>query len=280
MNILTADLIRVMRNVSVHCDNEERRKHVQQYVHRMQYSGYDQSDRVAVYKKAKRCFDNIVQESENGGTPVYRSKTYQRATREKERNNKRRNWYGKGGDETVMFVDATPGSALAKKFKNVLSTCGLKIRVVERTGESVKSLLTKSDPFRTKTCNTTSCVVCSTFPKISCKTRDAVYKITCKGCGEFYIGETSRSIGQRYAEHCSQHMNRTSASVFAPHFKVRHGSSPQELELKILKTCPGDAMLRQVTEAVHIAIEKPSLNTKQEWRRRIMNDVAADVNVS
>ena len=245
MNILTADLIRVMRNVSVHCDNEERRKHVQEYVHRMQYSGYDQSDRVAVYKKAKRCFDNIVQESENGGKPVYRSKTYQRAMREKERNNKRRNWYGKGGDETVMFVDATPGSALAKKFTGVLRTCGLNIRVVERTGETVKSLLTKSDPFRTKTCNT-----------------------------------TSRSIGQRYAEHCSQHVNRTSASVFAPHFKVKHGSSPQELELKILKTCPGDAMLWQVTEAVHIAIEKPSLNTKQEWRRRVMNDVATDVNVS
>ena len=75
-------------------------------------------------------------------------------------------------------------------------------------------------------------------------------------------------------------MNRTSAAVFAPHFKVKHNSSPKELELKILKTCPCDAMLRQVTEAVHIAIEKPSLNTKQEWRRRIMNDVAADVNVS
>jgi hypothetical protein len=279
MNILTADLIRVMRNVSEHCDAEEREKHVQHYVHRMQYSGYNQTDRVAVYKKAKRCFDSIVQDAANGTKPLYRPKTYQRETREKEKKNKQRNWYGKGGDETVMFVDATPGSVLAKKFRDTLTSCGLKIRVVERTGDSIKSLLTKSDPFRTKTCDPTSCIVCSAFPKISCKTRDCVYKITCKGCGEFYIGETSRSIGQRYAEHCVQQRNQSSSSVFAPHFKTKHGSNQQDLELKVLKSCPGDPMLRQVTEAVHIAIEKPSLNTKQEWRRRIMSDTTVDVNV-
>ena len=159
-----------------------------------------------------------------------------------------------------------------KKFRDTLTLCGLKIRVVERTGDSIKSLLTKSDPFRTKTCDPTSCIVCSAFPKISCKTRDCVYKITCKGCGEFYIGETSRSIGQRYTEHCVQQRNQSSSSVFAQHFKIKHGSNQQDLELKVLKSCPGDPMLRQVTEAVHIAIEKPSLNTKQEWRRRIMSD--------
>ena len=37
-------------------------------------------------------------------------------------------------------------------------------------------------------------------------------------------------------------------------------------------------MLRQVTEAVHISCEKPTLNTKMEWRKRIMNQVEVDVN--
>ena len=221
MNILTADLIRVMRNVSEHCEDGEREKHVQLYINRMQYSGYSQSDHVHVYKKAKRCFDNIVQESKNGGTPLYRRKTYQRTLREKEKSNKRRNWYSKGGDETVMFVDATPGGALAKQFRDTLTSCGLKIRVVERTGDSIKSLLTKSDPFRTQTCDPNSCGVCSAFPKISCKTRDAVYKITCKGCGEFYIGETSRSIGQRYAEHCAQHRNQMQRLSLRPSLQVK-----------------------------------------------------------
>ena len=59
----------------------------------------------------------------------------------KEKVNKRKNWYGKGGHETVMFVDSTPGSKLAKEFRQILDSCGLKIRVVERTGESIKNLI-------------------------------------------------------------------------------------------------------------------------------------------
>ena len=95
--------------------------------------------------------------------------------------------------------------------------------------------------------------------------------MTCKGCGECYIGETSRSIGERFAEHCAQHKNLTTGSVFAPHFKLKHAGLEQDLELKIIRTCAGDAMLRQVTEAVCIAEEKPKLNTKMEWRRRVMS---------
>ena len=206
----------------------------------MQYSGYSQADRITVYKKAKERFERMVKDDKDSETPLYRGKMYQQATREKEKVNKRRNWYGKGGHETVMFVDSTPGSKLAKEFREVLHSCDLKIRVVERTGDSIKNLLARSDPFHTKTCQTTSCKVCSSFPKISCKTRDSVYKVTCKGCGEFYIGETARSIGERYEEHCSQHMNRRDSSVFAPHFKQKHGGVQQLLDLKLLKTCPGD----------------------------------------
>ena len=40
MNILIADLVRVMRNVSNYCQESERTKHIQQYIHRMQFSGY------------------------------------------------------------------------------------------------------------------------------------------------------------------------------------------------------------------------------------------------
>jgi hypothetical protein len=276
MNILISDLVRIMRNVSEFCASGERDKHVQMFIQRMQYSGYSQADRIAVYKKAKEKFNTIVQDDRDGKSPLYRGKMYNQPAREKEKANKRKNWYGKGGHETVMFVDSTPGSKLAKEFRQILDSCDLKIRVVERTGESIKNLITRSDPFQTKKCPPASCEICTSFPKISCKTRDSVYKIICKGCGEFYIGETSRSIAERYKEHCALHANRSESSVFAPHFKLRHNGVQQPLDLKLLKTCPGDAMLRQVTEAVHIACEKPTLNTKMEWRKRIMTQV--DVN--
>ena len=54
ISILVSDLVRVMRNVSVQCNGEERSKHVQHFIHRMQFSGYSQEDKVLVYKKAKK----------------------------------------------------------------------------------------------------------------------------------------------------------------------------------------------------------------------------------
>ena len=61
INILVSNLVQVMRNVSEQCDKEERSTHVQHYIHRMQFSGYPQEDRVLVYKKAKKVFENIVE---------------------------------------------------------------------------------------------------------------------------------------------------------------------------------------------------------------------------
>ena len=274
LNILIADLIRIMRNVSEKCISDEREKHIQLFMHRMQYSGYNQADRIAVYNKARSKFTTMVQDDKDGKAPLYRGKMYNQLAREKDKVNKRKNWYAKGGHETVMFVDSTPGSRLAKEFTQILDSCDLKIRVVERTGESIKNLLTRSDPFQVNQCAPGTCEICTSFPKISCKTRETVYKVICKTCGEFYIGETSRSIAERFKEHCSLQGKET--SVFAPHFKLKHGGIQQPLELKLLKTCPGDPMMRQVTEAVHIAYKKPTLNTKMEWRRQVMQQGHTD----
>ena len=71
---LVSDLVRVMRNVSQLCDEKERSTHVQHYIHRMQFSGYPQEDRVLVYKKAKKVFENIVERDRTGECPMYRGK--------------------------------------------------------------------------------------------------------------------------------------------------------------------------------------------------------------
>ena len=264
MNVLTADLVRVMRNVSQQCREEERKRHVQEYMHRMQFSGYSTEDRIGVYKKAKSRYEKMIQDDVEGTTPLYRAKQWNREKRLKEKASKRKEWFAKNGDETVMFVEATPGSALAKEFKTILNSCKINIKVVERTGVTIKEMLTRSDPFRIKECG---CGLCSAESKVNCKTREAVYKISCAGCQEFYIGETSRSIGQRYEEHLAQSRNRNTNSVFEPHFREKHEGEQQNLNLDVMKTCPGDPMLRQCTEATMIRELKPTLNSKIEWRR-------------
>ena len=74
INILVSDLVRVMRNVSQQCNKGERSKHVQHFIHRMQFLGYAQEDKVLVYKKAKKLFDNIVERDRTGQCPMYMGK--------------------------------------------------------------------------------------------------------------------------------------------------------------------------------------------------------------
>ena len=44
-NVLVADLVRIMRNVSLQCSESERQKHIQHFIKRMQFSGQDTTNR-------------------------------------------------------------------------------------------------------------------------------------------------------------------------------------------------------------------------------------------
>ena len=82
VNILVADLVRIMRNVSQHCKMNERTQHVQHFLRRMQFSSYSQEDRIKniqilnalvytrVYKKAKRKFEKIIERDRTGECPM------------------------------------------------------------------------------------------------------------------------------------------------------------------------------------------------------------------
>ena len=51
ISTLVSDPVRVKRSFSVQCNGEERSKHVQHFIHRMQFSGYSQEDKVLDYKR-------------------------------------------------------------------------------------------------------------------------------------------------------------------------------------------------------------------------------------
>ena len=73
-HILTADLLRIMRNVSTQCKEVERRTHIQYFMVRMQMSGYSQEDRVSVYKATNNKYKRILKNDEDGVIPLYRGK--------------------------------------------------------------------------------------------------------------------------------------------------------------------------------------------------------------
>ena len=123
MNILSADLLRVMRNVSPLCTEDERTNHVQHFVHRMQYSGYSVQERIEVYRCARRKYQSILKNDRDEVIPLYRGEFWHMEERTQEKREKADNWYKNGGYDTVMFVDATHNENLADEImKNVVES--------------------------------------------------------------------------------------------------------------------------------------------------------------
>ena len=76
--------------------------------------------------------------------------------------------------------------------------------MIEKSGISVKKQLYNSDPFPSSNCSDKDCKVCPNKAKVNCKDREVVYTISCSECQDkrgLYIGETARSVGERFKEH-------------------------------------------------------------------------------
>ena len=81
---------------------------------------------------------------------------------------------------------------------------GLRIRIVEKSGMSVKRVLQRSDPFKKRTCERDCCFVCRTGGRGPCDSCGVTYEIKCQTCGQKYVGETARSAFTRGKEHLDQ----------------------------------------------------------------------------
>ena len=268
INILVNELLRVMRNTSLRVQQEEKDKHIQHFINKMQFSGYNQEDRVQVYQKAKRKF-----EEKTRGREVYphvdKATRMKESTREKVQ--KRKEWFKQGKYKGVFYVDATPGGSLAKECQKVLDRCDIPIKTMEKTGDSIKKLLTKSNPFKPNNCGDPSCPVCTRDCKINCRSSDVVYQNYCvhrDSCGGEYDGETSDIIRDRFKEHLDDARLRPETSYMQKHIEEHHNGEQVEFKVKILGSCPGDAMLRQCMEAVMIRDKNPSMNSRAEWGTR------------
>ena len=83
---------------------------------------------------------------------MHRLKGWKRDERGVEKSGKRDDWYKRGGDEVVIFVPATPGSQLQKKYQSEIRNKGYKIKLVEKTGTTLKKVPQKSNPFKQQRC--------------------------------------------------------------------------------------------------------------------------------
>ena len=91
------------------------------------------------------------------------------------------------------------------------------------------------------------------------QTSGTVYKLSCSDCDSTYIGESSRPLGKRIKEHCSQ--RKSSTSAVSEHLKSCNHNIQQD-QVKILAKESRD-FPRRVLAAIYIRQQKPNLNRDQ-----------------
>ena len=118
---------------------------------------------MSVLQHAERIYEQMRKEDAEGTRPMYREKGYQRVERKKKKEAKKYNWSSKGGYIAPIMVLPTPNGELAEILRGVVEQekqSGLKFKIMETGGVTIKSRLLKLNPFSTPGCADTSCVPC------------------------------------------------------------------------------------------------------------------------
>lgn len=266
INVLVNEGLRVLRNCSIHLGWEEGKKHLQYFVQRMQYSGYNQDTRAKVIHKILKNYDKKV-ENYALNQKMYRSRQEQYNERRKKKDLKKTNWYDQEKYDGVMFVDTTENGEYMNEIKKACKRNKLKIKVVEKMRKTIKKELQRSNPFRKENCSRKDCVLCEKNMDIDCRTRGCVYEIQCKECKKKYIGQTGRSIYERTKEHFKDWRDQKDGSILLEHSKKYHQNESFEVEISIKAKCFGEPATRLITEAVLIdeLTNFETMNNKSEW---------------
>ena len=237
----------------------------------MQYSGYNKSIRCDVTRSAIHAYQTMMENAERGIRPVNRPKGWQRDERTEQKEQKKKNWYRQGGFDSVLFVPTTPAGKLKRMYEKEIQRSGIRIKVVERTGRTLKSQLQTSDPFKPEVCGRHDCYVCTTTGKGNCDAESVTYNIGCEGqeCvkGQ-YKGETAGNGFTRGLQHRTNLANRNlDNSPLWRHCLEEHGGEMQRFQMSITGTFKNDPMLRQITEAVQInrTDRNELMNNSAEW---------------
>ena len=177
---------------------------------------------------------------------MYRKSDYQRIERRIENDKKKGGWFKKNNCESVIFVPATPGSKLAREYRQTIVRHNIGIRVVERAGKKLKRYFQRNDPLSDKDCKDGKCMVCSTNEiKVgNCRASSVTYAIKCQGesCTFKYDGQTGKNAFTRGIEHNDKYRLHKKDSIMWDHCIEKHQRVEQNFNMKVIDTCRNDSM--------------------------------------
>ena len=273
-NSLAQEGIRRLRNTSRHLPWEMKADILSDFSHKLMLSGYDEKFRLDIIQSAVTGYERQCERADNGGTPLYRSRSYQENERRKKKLLTKTAWYRPS--DAVIFIPATPGAELAKKVQSVVTEegarIGMAVKVVVTGGKSMKQHLVRMD---LTGCYYPDCLLCESGEVGASHTRSGVhYSGVCKLCAENgvvarYDGESGRSGYYRTKQHKSDISNCRTSNAFAKHLELFHPTEvrkPETFSFKsegVYKKC----LERQVTEGIAITHTPADvlMNSKSEY---------------
>ena len=223
-------------------------------------------------KEGRNRYENVVRQVCEGERPLYRPASWEKEARAMKKKMKGRSWWGER-NESVMFVQATPNEVLRKEVQKIIDASGFKVKVVQRGGIPLKSMLQRSDVDPQMKCLDDDCPVCLTAPKGCCQMESVGYKIWCIECKQLghnavMDGETGRTARMRCKEHLSALDSKTRSSNLREHCFAFHGGRRVEFACEVVSRFPGDPLTRQLEEAIRIDHQEGiSLNDQSEFVR-------------
>ena len=185
------------------------------------------------------------------------------------------------------MIPATPGSELAKTLRAIAereAAEGVKFKVIETGGLTIKSEVQRSNPTATAGCLDQDCLPCRIEPGMggNCRRSGVQYQLRCRLCPEedvCYIGETSRNLYTRGKEHMEKYRSRQRRddSFIQKHQIEKHGGVQADFAAKVTGSFR-DCLSRQVSEGVHIRRSGPEvLNSKSEWHQPALWRIQSEV---
>ena len=142
------EALRRLRNTSTSLPWEVKVEILTKFSNDLRISGYNASFRAKVIQSAITGFQRQVEAAANGGPPINRPRSYQREERRFKKLTSRESWFRPQFD-VVAFFPATEGSWLVNGVKKIMQEegqrIGYKIKVVEKSGTPLSSLLVSPD---------------------------------------------------------------------------------------------------------------------------------------
>ena len=195
---------------------------------------------------------------------------------------------------TVLFVEFTKGGTLQKMVRETLDRLTpmlkFKIKVAEKGGTTLGSLLSNKNLWSGQECGRTACRTCAQPDerKEPCTLRNVVYESECARCNppgtrtvadrdglaekrdiaSLYVGESARSVSERALEHWRDAESGKEESHMLEHQAVAHRGEQAnpDFHFRVVKKCQS-SLERQVREAIRIQMRGNVLNKKGMYNR-------------